>query len=293
MKLQRTRTDRIPDAILTADWHLREDRPVCRMDDFWTAQWEKVDFISDLQKKYGCPVLHAGDLFNHWKPSPHLLSVTINHIPDSFYTIYGNHDLPQHNLELAFKCGVNTLLTARKLEIVEGYHWGEIPTTCPSITIGKRDILMWHIMTYQGKRPWAGCTDPLAAGLLRKYPQYDLILTGHNHKPFTEEYNGRHLVNPGSLTRQDADQVDQIPSIYLWFALDNMVQRVELPHEKDVISREHLDKVAQRDNRIDAFISKLDSDWKAGMSFEQNLEEFFKTNQVRDSVKEIIYKSIE
>jgi hypothetical protein len=193
--------------------------------------------------------------------------------------------------------------TAHKLAILDNTHWEKLPEKKASWTwdwwnIAKqehlqKDILIWHIMTYQGKRPWAGCTDPLAAGLLRKYPQYDLILTGHNHKPFTEEYNGRHLVNPGSLTRQDADQVDQIPSIYLWFASDNTVQRVELPHEKDVISREHLDKVSQRDNRIDAFISKLDSDWDIGTSFEQNLEECFKANQTRDSVKQIIYKSIE
>ena len=52
------------DAILTGDWHLREDTPICRTDDFQTAQWEKVRIISDLQKKYNCPVIHSGDLFH-------------------------------------------------------------------------------------------------------------------------------------------------------------------------------------------------------------------------------------
>ena len=99
-----------PTAILTGDWHLREDSPTCRTDDFWTTQWEKVDFVSDLQKKYNCQVIHSGDLFNHWKPSPYLLNKTMRHIPKEFYTVYGNHDLPQHNIELADKCGINVLL---------------------------------------------------------------------------------------------------------------------------------------------------------------------------------------
>jgi len=60
-----------------------------------------------------------------------------------------------------------------------------------------------------------------------------------------------------------------------------------------VVSRDHIDRVEQRNDRIDAFISKLDGDWKAGTSFEQNLEEFKKKNQVRDKIMDIIYKAIE
>ncbi|KKL99820.1 hypothetical protein LCGC14_1810530, partial [marine sediment metagenome] len=85
-----------PDLILTSDWHLREDTPICRTDDFWSAQWNKVDQVMALQSKYDCPILHAGDLFHHWKPSPYLLSETIDHLQGSrFYTVYGQHDLPQ------------------------------------------------------------------------------------------------------------------------------------------------------------------------------------------------------
>jgi len=83
--------------------HLREDTPTCFIGDFQKEQWTAMDFISDLQEKYDCAVIHAGDLFHHWKPSPWLLSMAIQHLPKVFYTIYGQHDLPQHNTELMSK----------------------------------------------------------------------------------------------------------------------------------------------------------------------------------------------
>jgi len=290
--MKRTLTPNKPDAILCADFHLREDQPTCRTDNFVEAQWKKVDFVKNLQKRYDCAVFHSGDLFEYWKPSPNLLSETIKHLPNDFYTVYGNHDLPQHNLELSYKSGVYTLATGGHLEVLpDGGHWGQTPDE--HTWKFEKNILIWHIMTYQGKKPWPGCVDPMAAKLLRKYPQYDLILTGHNHQSFTEEHEGRLLVNPGSLTRHKADQIDHKPCVYLWYAKSNIVEPVYLPIEQGVISREHIEHTKERNDRIDAFISRLDDDWEASVSFEENLERFEKSNNTRKSVMEIVYKAIE
>lgn len=286
-----------PDAILTGDWHLREDTPVCRTEpEYQTAQWEKVDFVSELQKRYKCPVIHSGDLFNHWKPSPWLLSMTMQHLPKEFYTIYGNHDLPQHNLGLADKCGIYVLAQSEHLQIYNGSHWGQPPSKESYVGINlpyNRNILVWHVMTYQGKKPWPGCTDPMSAALLRKFPEYDLILTGHNHKTFVEEYQGRLLVNPGSIFRQTADQMNHQPCVFLWYAETNTVVPIYLPIKDGVISREHIADIEKRDNRIDAFISRLDAEWDVAMSFEENLEAFAAANKVKKPVMDIIYQAIE
>jgi len=293
--VKRTKQNKNPSAILAADFHLREDQPICRTDNHETAQWIKVDFIKALQKKHGCPVFHSGDLFNHWKPSPYLLSKTIEHLPDQFWSILGNHDLPQHNLKLVYKCGVYTLLKAGKLNLLNSTHWGELPIKGEySWRVYKdRKILVWHVMTYQAKTPWPGCVDPMAGKLLRKYPEYDLILTGHNHKSFVEQYEGRLLVNPGSLTRLNADQINHKPRVYLWYAETNTVEPVYLPIKDNVISREHIEKKEERNERIEAFISQLDNEWEADVSFEENLERFFKTNNIQQSVTDIVMKSIE
>lgn len=292
--MQRTIRNEKASAILTADWHLREDTPTCFKADFQEEQWNVVERISALQQLHKCPVLHAGDLFNHWKTSPWLLSMAMRHLPDQFYTIYGNHDLPQHNLELADKCGINVLKEAGRLRVLSGTHWNQTPVKHTEGLLGPsgRIFIVWHVMTYQGKKPWPGMTDPMAAGLLRKY-EVDLMLTGHNHKTFVEEYEGRLLVNPGNITRQSADQMDHKPCVFLWYAEENKVVPHYLPFTEGAISREHIEEVEQRDKRIDAFISHLDGDWKVGISFEENLEEFRKANEVRDSIMEIIYKAIE
>jgi DNA repair exonuclease SbcCD nuclease subunit len=291
--MERTRSvNRTPSAILTADWHLTESTPVCRTDAYWDAEWKKVDYISMLQKTYNCPVLMSGDLFDGWKPSPNLLRETILHLPDQLHLVYGNHDLPAHNISLVDKCGINVLQAAEKLTVLSTCHFNQTPTE-PSLVIKGRKILVWHVMNYQSKLPWPGCEAPMAAKLLRKFPDYDLILSGDNHKTFHEELDGRHLVNPGSLMRMDADQIDHKPCVWFWFAEDNAVEQVFIPIEQGVISREHLERKEERDARIDAFVSRLDTEWVADVSFEQNLEQFEKTNQIRKSVMEIVFKSLE
>lgn len=279
-------------AILTSDWHLREDTPVCRTDNFWETQWKKVDFVTELQRKYDCPVIHAGDLFDFWKPSPYLLSETIKHLPDNFYTVYGQHDLPQHNLELAYKCGIYTLAQAEKLIVLPGCHWNKIPDKdCFHLLNERSKILVWHVMNYVGTPPYPDAPNP-SHTLLKKYPEYDLILTGDNHQTFTAQLEGRLLVNPGSLTRQSANQVNHLPCVFLWWAEENKVEAVYLPIENNVVSRDHIQKQEQRNGRIDAFISQLNTDYKATMSFEQNLKIFQETNLVRQSVMDIVYEAI-
>lgn len=280
-------------AILTSDWHLRDSQPVCRIDDFEQSQWNKVRFISELQKKYECPVLHAGDLFHHWKPSPYLLSKTIQNLPKKFCTIFGNHDLPQHNLELSEKSGVWTLQEAGALTILDNTHWGnKLEEASLVFPHTEKTIAVWHVMTWKGSPPYPGCTDSDAYRLLKKYPNYDLILTGHNHIPFTANMDGRILVNPGGITRQEADEIENTPRVYLYDGSNVKPVYLPLP-DGEVITREHLDNKRERDERLTAFIEKLDNDWVGTLNFEDNLELFFEKNMIRSSVKNIIYESLD
>jgi DNA repair exonuclease SbcCD nuclease subunit len=290
MKMQRKQNK--PNLILCSDLHLREDTPTCYIGDFQKEQWDSLDFIKELQREYDCPILCAGDMFHHWKPSPFLLSQTIEHLPDDFWVVYGQHDLPNHNLELAYKCGINTLWQAGVLNIMPECHWDQTPKNGSSTLY---DVLVWHVTTYKNNLPWPGCTVSSAKQILKKYPKYSLILTGDNHQPFVEEYEGRLLVNPGSMTRQDADQLNHRPRVYLWYAETNTVEPVYLPIVPGnvVISREHIDVVKQRNERLDAFVSTLNTDWEASVSFEENLKIFENTNQVRSTVMQIVYKAME
>jgi len=278
-----------PNFILTGDWHLRESVPTCRTDDFWEAQWDKVKQVKALQEKYRCPVWHSGDLFDHWKPSPYLLSTTMTHLPEQFYTVYGNHDLPQHNWDMRDRCGIRTLEISGHLKTLSGVHWGQQP----KLNNSEFPIFVWHVMTWTGNPPWPGCTDLDGMSILEKYPDYRLILTGHNHKTFTVHHNGRILINPGSLTRQTADQIDHQPAVYLYDSVHNIVRPHYLDVTENVISRIHLDEVKERDDRIDAFVERLSKEWATGFSFEDNLNQFAQANNIRKSVMDIVWRALE
>lgn len=287
-------------AILTSDWHLREDVPMCRTDDFWQAQWDKVIQVADLQEQFDCPVIHAGDLFHHWKPSPFLLSACINMMPDEFHTVYGQHDLPQHNHELIAKSGLHTLNTAGIVHVYEeGGHWGlnEPGTEYISPVLKKsRKVGVWHKFVWDGKNlPWPDCKESTIEDIfeLLEDKEYDLIVTGDHHKPFTASRDGCLLVNPGCLTRQAADYEDHRPRVYLYDAMNNQVESHYLDITEGVVSREHIELEGIRDKRIEAFVNRLGKEWEVAASFDENLRRFLSTNRVRKAVQELVYKAIE
>jgi len=295
--LRRTVTNKVDrvDAIITADWHLRDTAPICRVDNFWETQWGKVAHIRVLQKKYDCPVLHAGDLFDSWKASPYLLRETLRSLPDQFYTIYGNHDLPQHNLELHEKSAVDVLDEAERIHLMSGVHWGQKLASGEyyHLEIRCRKILMMHTMTWKTAPAWPGDTSPSASALLRRYPKFDLIVVGHNHKSFVVSNGGRLLISPGSITRQAANKDEDKPRVYLWNAAKNKVQVEYLPYDPNAVTREHIEETRRRDSRIMAFVERLQGEWEIGNSFEENLRKFLAKNRVRQSVKDIIRKALE
>lgn len=281
--------------ILTADWHLRDTIPECRGEEFEDAQWKKVAFIRELQEKHNCPVFHAGDMFHHWKASPYLLAKTILFLPKKFYTVYGNHDLPQHSMDLKEKSAIHVLEVGRHLTVLPGAHFGEEHPEKFMIDAVGMKILVWHVMVFKQVPPYPGCTYPPANKIMRKkaFRDCDLIVTGDNHEPFVESMSGRLLVNPGSITRQTASQANHKPRVYLWYAEGNEVEAVYLPIEKDAVSREHIERSVRKNERIQAFVEQLDGEWEVGLSFEKNLMEFLAKNKVRKSVVRVIEKALD
>lgn len=299
MKRTKKKTEPVH-AILTADWHLREDIPVCRTDDFTDAQWAKVEEVRLLQKKYDCPVYHAGDLFHHWKPSPALLTKCIQHLPRQFYTVYGNHDLPQHSMELEYKSGVRTLIEAGKVHLLEEGHWNHPPKKGINVwyhngnDIEERKIAVWHNMVWTNKTPYPGAEEnDEGHALLHKYPQFDLILTGDNHQQFVCKEGPRLLVNAGNLTRQTAGQKDFEPCVWLYNAEDNTVRAHYFDIDPEAVSRVHIEKKEQRDERIGAFVERLDTEWEGALDFNANLRRFGKENKINEQVMDIAYKALE
>ena len=219
--------------------------------------------------------------------------------------VAGNHDLPGHNLNRLDESGLGVLEAAEAITLLDegiqeetpdytlfGFPWG-VDIVPPDLDAGRK-VAISHIMTYAGRRlPWPGCTDANSTKLLRQHPEYDLIITGHNHQQFVTEYDGRLLVNAGAVTRQSASDIDLVPKAYIWYAADNSIEEVELPHDKGVVSREHIVRMEERESRISAFAESLSTEGELGLSFEKNLEQTITQNDIKPAVVELVQAAVD
>jgi hypothetical protein len=160
----------------------------------------------------------------------------------------------------------------------------------------KTTVALVHRLVYPSKTPpWPGAEESgtSAKRLLKKYPEYDLIVSGDNHESFVVEHQGRLLVNPGSMMRMTAAQIDHKPRLYLWRAKDNSVEEVFFPIEEGVVDRAHIEVQENQDERMDVFVSKLRHDIEIGFDFLHNLRQFISTNKVEEPIQKIIYQAVE
>jgi DNA repair exonuclease SbcCD nuclease subunit len=279
--------------------------------------WGSVGFIHTLQHRFsnrsgkfgGIPVLNTGDTFDKAKPSLYLVKECLEYFPNQgFITIPGQHDLPNHSLNLLDKSGIKllskirdgALLLTLENSIIETGYWiygfpfGSSNFQHPEDreTTDRPKIALIHTLVTETESAAKLMGGISAKALMDKMTGYDLIVSGDNHKPFTYEQGGRLLVNPGSMMRMSADQIDHKPRVYLWYAKDNHVEPVYLPIEQGVISREHIEKKEDRDKKIEAFVTHLNEDYKTGVDFEGNLKEYFRKHRTKRAVETMTWEVV-
>lgn len=313
-----------PDAILTSDWHIRDDRPICRTDDYMKAQEKKINFILNLADEYNCPILIAGDLghrpmwgdkllnwfidiYNYYRS---ILPMDTAPKAAQIFVILGQHDLLNHDLVRWYQGALGILreLAYSKIDI---FHYDldggklfaknkrELTFTIYPFSYSKpiklpryinhnnnKNIALAHTMVIKSQQDklWPEQKTHSAQWYLKKFPCYDLLVTGDNHQSFAVEYKGRWLVNCGSMMRMTADQINHKPSVYLWYAKENKVERVYLPIEKNVIDRSHIEVKEDHEDKINTFVQCLKDNIEIGFSFDDNLDRYIKKNKPKRSV---------
>jgi len=307
---------KLADAILMADLHIRPGKPQSRIDDFQKAMWDKWHFVLNLsEENHVCPILIAGDIGQEPEWPNWLLRKFIRETRETtdceIFVIPGQHDLPNHNLELWEKSAFGVLSAAGVIislgipgssgtnEIQAGYagylygfSYGKEIQHPEAIETGRIRIAMSHQLVLENEvQGWEQGIGVSGLSLLKKFPEYDLILTGDNHKSFVVQYRGRFLVNPGSMMRSSADQIDHAPQVYLWYAEERRVEVVYLPCEPNVLTREHIEKQQEKDRRMEAFVQSV-KPGELKIKFEDNMKEHLELNPALPEVEKKIWDSI-
>jgi DNA repair exonuclease SbcCD nuclease subunit len=292
----------------SADWHLRKTRPKSRTDDFLISQEKKIRYIFQLVQDNNCPLIIAGDLFELPRPGEFVKQWIINLIGEygiQILAVPGQHDIPNHNLALINDSGIGvlaaagviTLLTDPNKPVIVGKYaiYGCPFGTDPSSIVFKKGmsdkikVLLWHRMTIL-EPLWKEQIADLAGQLLRLYPQFDIVCTGDNHQSFTYDRKGKHLINPGSVMRKNADQQTHLPSVYSYN--NGEVERIYLPIEEDVFNVSHIKAAKEKEARYGDFIGKLHTGFKVGIDLNHNFISFFEQNKIRKSVESLVWECI-
>lgn len=313
-------------AILAADLHLRMDQPACRTDDYRSAQTNKLKWLSSIQKKYGdpiynnTPILVAGDVFHTWKPLTtsegfEMVTYAMGTVPPHIIAITGQHDLPYHSLDNFYKSPLSALsllpqttvcstVMAHTVQnynfIVCAFPWGtDITKDYSSLykitPLNKKAALIHKLIMNpeaeeNSKIKYEGTPDQI----LDQLKDFDLVVSGDNHIPFTyRNKRGQLLVNPGSMMRMRADQIDHKPRVYLWYAETNEVEPVYFPIQEGVVVRDHIREEPKEGTQ--GFIRCLNNknSVELSLSFEDNIKEHIQKNNVNKRVTSKIYKAME
>lgn len=299
--------------ILTADNHIRLSVPRARRDNFAQTMERKLRFILDLARQ-SPPLIVAGDFLDVARSDQELEQWLIGLLREyrvEIICVPGQHELPDHSLaqykrsSLAVleAAGVIWVLTKDRGPIIHangwafwGCAWGEVPDKS-MVDRKLRNCLIWHHMvTADPLWPTQEIVQP--GRLLREYSWYDLIVTGDNHQTVLDATrmgeNGkvRRLVNPGSMMRQTAAQVDHRPCVFRWDSGYQAPEQIFLPIEPDVLDLTQLQEEKARDGRIEAFVERLETPAELGLEFEANLGAYLEANPVRDSVRDLTWRMV-
>lgn len=293
-------------ALLLSDWHIRETTPQCRQDNFWKAQEKKIDFVLDLAKKYNCPILCAGDLGHYPCWSCKLLEWAINKFKGyKIFVIAGQHDIPHHQILQWPQSGIGVLHAAGVIEFIQSpkiinnefmiypFSYGEEIITPKEDNNDLPKIAMIHEMIVEKKDLFPNQNAIKSHQILKKFTEFSLIHSGDNHASFVAEFQNNKLINPGSMMRTTAAQIDHRPRIYLWYAKENKVEKVYLLIEHNVISREHIETTDQRSKRMDAYLERMKQDVEIQLSYEKNMEAYFAKHRAQTIVKNKVWEAIE
>lgn len=244
----------------TSDWHIKKDNPIARTDNYFDTLMRKLTWI---REQIGdMPMIVAGDIYDTGKPQSFLSTYSeVKGKLSNTYTIPGNHDLSYKNVEYMPETayGAMASITGMHLEedtLIDGYTI--VPYSFGEPIVHRTDIegpsiAVTHQFVWDKKPPFdLGVS---ADYLLTEFPEYDIILSGDNHKHFVITQGERMLINPGSLMRMDADQIDYQPQLII---LDNgKLEFIPIPIEP-VVSRAHIDNAADREFSKDAMLAYLE-----------------------------------
>lgn len=215
--------------LITADWHIRGTVPRCveaTPEEWMEIQKKALEKIEQIAVENHVDEIYiGGDLFHSLAATTneciYIVQMFCKRMYDEHHIVVrimaGNHDLPNHSSTNIPKSPIGVLLNsfavfnmADENSRIKGCNFDED-------NYGDAEMIFKHTLTIPKKDiPFADIQCETPESLLEKYPNAKWIFTGDYHKHF--EHNnleGRHVINPGCLTKQASDFEDYETGVYV------------------------------------------------------------------------------
>ena len=297
-------------AILCADLHLSLNPPIWRSaePDWFEAMKRPLNEIRELQQKYKCEVICAGDIFDRWNSQPELINFALSYLPDMMYAIPGQHDLPLHNYEDIGKSAYMTLVKADKIQnilpgcfveledmVLSGFPFGFDLTG--SNRIGKKlHIAVVHKYVWVDGAGYPGAPEDVRIPTKREkdwlFRGYDVIQFGDNHMGFSLPFLKQPILNCGTMMRRKSDEVNYVPLVGLLLS-SGFVKTHFLDISQDKFLTSVDNKTVDVKFDMKAFCDELEKLGATEMDFAEAVRWYLEKENVRPQVKNVIMKGME
>ena len=270
--------------VIVGDPQFRGVNPIARIDDFPSALAAKIDEVHQIAKRVGADaILQPGDLFDSPMVSYSVLlrlMTLLQMAPCPWVCIPGNHDLFGSNIDTYPRTPMAVLEQAGVITNINNKIWA----ISGSVMISGRGF-DWEMDAHSST--YAAPTNSdihLVHGMLVAAPlpidaKHTLIkdvktaarvtICGHEHLGFgiIRREDGKLFINPGALCRETAHVAEMERTVQvcvLEITKDSEKAWMEpitcaRPAE-EVLSREHIEALALRKERMDYFLELLSSE---------------------------------
>lgn len=301
-----------PIAILTSDIHLSTKPPVCR--DCTREEWYEVmrgylREIKELQKKHGVPVICAGDVFDKWNSPAELIGFAIRELPQPFYALPGQHDLPDHRYEDRFRSAYGVLVEAGVLidllpmggkpsAVLEGlcvysFPWGHDLVAREWEDAKAVHLAVSHRYVWKKGAAYPGAPDQAKITAFSKpLATYSAALFGDNHKPFIGKCGPCFVFNHGGAMIRKSDEIDSlVPACGILYS-DGTIKKKTLACSLDKF-HPNPEKREETEFDMSDFLETLKQLGDKDLDFRAALKMHLLNNPVGEDAERIINQAIE
>lgn len=286
--------------LLTADWHIRGDRPRCRIDEDWIeSQRQDIQAVVDIARREKVDEAWVlGDLFHQPRAATEAVNMVLVGLKDlrevcPVYILPGNHDLPYHDYGNLEQSSLGIVLKSfpelLTREEPRGLTLAAAPFGLDPVD-PHADVWATHQLTFENdetKPPMAG--GKIAQDLLDEAPGVHIVVTGDYHRGYVYTgADGRRVITPGCLNIQAADMDDYKPHVYIWDTATDQVTPHYLPINSVAIVTDYLAAEKERDERMDRCLEVATAAASVALSFTDNLKAAAEGPGVSPGVKGII-----